>query len=104
MSESILLAALWGVAANILAMVPSRDNHWSRAYLLIACGIPILGFVTMQHGPVVGLIVLLGACPSCAGRLSTWVAGSGRDWTKAAGAWICFCSSVFLSLRVSWWR
>ncbi|MBY5972156.1 DUF2484 family protein [Pseudooceanicola marinus] len=60
MSESILLAALWGVAANILAMVPSRDNHWSRAYLLIACGIPILGFVTMQHGPVAGLIVLLG--------------------------------------------
>lgn len=59
MSESILLAALWAVAANILAMIPSRDNHWSRAYVLIAIGIPILGFVTMQHGPWAGLVILL---------------------------------------------
>lgn len=60
MSESIILAALWGIAANVAAMIPSGDDHWSRAYLLIACGIPILGFVTMQHGPWAGLVVLLG--------------------------------------------
>jgi len=58
MNLSIILAALWGLAANVLAMLPSRDNHWRRAYVLIAVGIPILGYVTYQNGPWVGLIVL----------------------------------------------
>ena len=58
MNTSIALAALWGIAANVLAMIPSRDNHWTRAYILIAVGIPILGYVTLQNGPWVGLLVL----------------------------------------------
>ncbi|WP_170340904.1 DUF2484 family protein [Ruegeria arenilitoris] len=58
MSWSIALAALWGVAANVLAMIPSKDNHWTRAYALIAVGIPILGYVTYENGPWVGLFVL----------------------------------------------
>lgn len=58
MNWSIALAGLWGVAANVLAMIPSKDNHWTRAYVLIAVGIPILGFVTYQNGPWVGLLVL----------------------------------------------
>ena len=60
MSLSLVLACLWAVLANILAMLPSRDNHWRRAYFLIAIGIPILGFVTFEHGPWVGFLVLLG--------------------------------------------
>jgi len=58
MNLSIALAAMWGVSANVLAMLPSKDNHWTRAYILIAVGIPILGFVTYQNGPWIGLIVL----------------------------------------------
>ena len=58
MSLSLILACLWAVAANLLAMIPSRDNHWRRAYLLIAAGVPILGFVTYQNGPWWGLAVL----------------------------------------------
>ncbi|MCA0928948.1 DUF2484 family protein [Ruegeria profundi] len=58
MNWSIALAALWGVAANILAMLPSKDNHWTRAYILVAVGIPILGYVTYKNGPWVGLLVL----------------------------------------------
>lgn len=58
MSWSIALAALWGVAANVLAMIPSKDNHWTRAYALIVVGIPILGYVTYENGPWVGLFVL----------------------------------------------
>ncbi|WP_377189986.1 DUF2484 family protein [Ruegeria meonggei] len=58
MNWSIALAALWGIAANVLAMIPSNDNHWTRAYTLIAVGIPILGYVTLQNGPWIGLIVL----------------------------------------------
>ncbi|SFN69921.1 Protein of unknown function [Roseovarius lutimaris] len=58
MTLSLLLACLWAFAANVLAMLPSRDNLWRRAYGLIAVGVPILGFVTWQNGPWVGLLVL----------------------------------------------
>ncbi|MEO1107652.1 MAG: DUF2484 family protein [Pseudomonadota bacterium] len=58
MSWSLALAALWGLAANLLAMIPSKDNHWTRAYVLIAVGIPILGYVTYENGPWIGLLVL----------------------------------------------
>jgi hypothetical protein len=60
MSLSLILAALWAVAANVLAMLPSNDNHWRRAYALIAVGIPLVGFVTWQNGPWIGMIVLIG--------------------------------------------
>lgn len=59
MNLSIVLAALWGLAANLLAMLPSRDNHWRRAYVLIAIGIPLLGYVTYENGPWWGLGVLV---------------------------------------------
>ncbi|MFD2738530.1 DUF2484 family protein [Sulfitobacter aestuarii] len=62
MSFSLTLVCLWAVIANILAMTPSADNHWRNAYVLIAVGIPLAGFVTMQHGPWVGLLVLAGGC------------------------------------------
>lgn len=60
MNLSIVLVALWAVCANVLAMLPSKDNHWRRAYVLIALGVPLLGYVTYQNGPWVGLLVLLG--------------------------------------------
>ncbi|MDE4095868.1 MULTISPECIES: DUF2484 family protein [Rhodobacterales] len=59
MSLSLILAALWALTANVLAMIPSRDNHWRRAYALIAVGIPILGYVTYENGPWWGLAVLV---------------------------------------------
>lgn len=58
MSGSLLLACLWAVTATLIALLPSRDRHWRAAYLLIATGIPILGWVTYQNGPWLGLIVL----------------------------------------------
>jgi hypothetical protein len=60
MSLSLILAAIWALAANVLAVLPSRDNHWRRAYVLIALGIPLLGYVTYENGPWWGLAVLLG--------------------------------------------
>lgn len=59
MSLSLILAALWALTANVLALLPSRDNHWRRAYALIASGIPLLGYVSYENGPWIGLIVLL---------------------------------------------
>lgn len=58
MTLSLILACLWVVAANLLAMIPSRDNHWRRAYLLIGLGIPLLGYVTWQNGPWIGLLAM----------------------------------------------
>ena len=58
MSPSLILACLWLIAANLIGMVPSRDHHWRAAYVLIAVGIPIVGYVTWQMGPVLGLLVL----------------------------------------------
>ncbi|WP_297769562.1 DUF2484 family protein [uncultured Roseovarius sp.] len=58
MTLSLVLACLWALVANILAMLPSRDNYWRRAYVLIAVGVPILGYVTWENGPWIGLFVL----------------------------------------------
>ena len=58
MSLSLILAAAWALIANVLAMLPSKDHHWHSAYVLIAIGIPIVGFVTWQHGPWIGMLVL----------------------------------------------
>ena len=60
MTLSLLLACIWIILANVLGMIPSRDNHWRRAYVLIALGIPLLGFVTYQNGPWWGMAFLIG--------------------------------------------
>ncbi|WP_135503543.1 DUF2484 family protein [Roseovarius aestuariivivens] len=59
MTLSLILACLWALAANLAAMIPSRDNHWTRAYVLVALGIPLLGYVTWENGPWIGLLVLV---------------------------------------------
>lgn len=53
------LACVWLIAANVLAVLPSRDNHWRRAYVLIAVGIPLLGMITYTNGPWIGLLFLV---------------------------------------------
>ena len=61
MTWSLIAACVWMLAASIIALIPSRDHHWRAAYGLIAVGIPILGWVTFETGPVVGLLVMAGA-------------------------------------------
>ena len=58
MKLSLVLLFLWALAANLAAMIPSRDHHWRRAYVLIGLGIPLLGYVTYENGPVIGLLAL----------------------------------------------
>lgn len=61
MSLSLILACVWALVANVLAMTPSKDLHWRNAYILVGIGIPLLGFVTWQNGPWIGLLVLVAA-------------------------------------------
>lgn len=54
MSVSLALACLWAVAANLLALRPFRGGD-VRALALVALGVPVLGLVAWQHGPLTGL-------------------------------------------------
>ena len=60
MSSPLLAAFLWLLIANVIAMFPSRDHHWRAAYVLIAIGIPLVGWVTLVEGPVWGILILAG--------------------------------------------
>ena len=55
---ALTAAMIWLTVVNVIGLLPSRDHHWRAAYGLIAAGIPIVGFVTWQQGPLVGLLVL----------------------------------------------
>ncbi len=58
MSLPLILVFVWMILANVMAMIPSRDNHWQRAYFLTAVGVPLIGWVTYVNGPVVGVLAL----------------------------------------------
>ena len=58
MSWSLVATCLWVLLTSAIGLMPTRDHHWRAAYVLIALGIPILGWVTYQNGPVLGLVVL----------------------------------------------
>ncbi|TNC73813.1 DUF2484 family protein [Rubellimicrobium roseum] len=60
MSTAFLLACLWFVTANIVAMLPTSDGHWRAAVVLIVTGVPLLGWLTVEHGPVLGMLALAG--------------------------------------------
>jgi len=53
-------ACLWLIAANMAAMLPSRDNHRKCASVLVVIGVPLLGWVTFALGPVVGVVLMAG--------------------------------------------
>ena len=57
MTPSLICFFGWALCANVAAMIPSKDNLWTRAYVLIAIGIPLLGWVTYQNGPLIGLLI-----------------------------------------------
>lgn len=81
MTLSLALACLWALVATVIALLPGRF-HWPAAYALIAVGIPILGFVTYQNGPVMGMLVLAGGVSVLrwpAIYLVRWLRGKGRE-------------------------
>jgi len=60
-SIPFILALVWLVVANLLGMMPSKDNHWRRAYFLIAVGVPIWVWLLLVNGPLVALVFLAAA-------------------------------------------
>lgn len=57
MTLSLILACLWVVVAAVIAVLPQR-THWPGAVVLILTGIPLVGYVTWENGPLLGLIAL----------------------------------------------
>ncbi|ABD55673.1 DUF2484 family protein [Jannaschia sp. CCS1] len=58
MPGSLILACLWALVACCAGMAPRRV-HIPAAWVLILTGIPLLGWVTYQAGPVWGVFLLL---------------------------------------------
>ena len=61
MTLPLALCLIWLIAANLIGMLPSRDKHWRAAYVMIAIGVPLLGWLTWVAGPVVGMVFLAAA-------------------------------------------
>jgi hypothetical protein len=61
--NALALAAglIWLIVANVAAMVPSKDHHWSIAYRLIAVGVPVLIWVGWTSGPFWALAFVIAA-------------------------------------------
>lgn len=58
---SLILACIWVVSAQVVALLPTRDLHWRAAYFLIAIGLPILVFVFIENGIWIALLALFAA-------------------------------------------
>jgi hypothetical protein len=54
----LLAACLWLIAANLAAMLPSRDDHRSCAAALVLVGVPLLGWATYALGPNAGVVLM----------------------------------------------
>lgn len=78
MSLSLILVCVWVLLACLGAMLPSRRHHWPLAYGLIAVGVPLLGYVTYQHGPWVGL-----ACLAAGASILRWPVIYLWRWVRA---------------------
>lgn len=78
MNLAVVAALLWLIAANVIAMFPSRDQHWTNAYILIAVGIPLAGWVTYVHGPIWGMLFV-----AAAGSVLRWPLVYLWRWVKA---------------------
>lgn len=63
----LVLALIWLIVANILGALPSKDNHWRRAYLLIALGLPLAIWLWIVQGWGATVLFLV-----CAASLLRW--------------------------------
>lgn len=59
MTYSLITACLWALCATVIAFAPRRF-HLRGAWALIISGVPLIGWVTLDHGPLLGLLCLAG--------------------------------------------
>ena len=59
MNGSLIALFIWLFAANVMALIPSKDNHWRRAYVLMALAVPLLGWLFYENPWWVGVLAIL---------------------------------------------
>lgn len=74
---SLLLACIWAVVANVIAFFPSKRSHWPAAYALIGAGLPILAWIWIQNGWLLGTLVLV-----CGVSILRWPVRSLLRWLR----------------------
>ncbi len=75
MTTSLILGFLWVILATAIALMPRRI-HWPGAVGLIATGIPLLGYITWENGPLVGGVALVAGASILRWplfRLASWL-------------------------------
>lgn len=77
MTLPLILALGWCLAANLIAMLPSRDHHWRAAYALMALGAPILIGLFLQNGWPVAMAFVLAA-----GSILRWPVWFVLRWVR----------------------
>lgn len=55
----VLAACLWVLVASVIALIPSRRNHWPQAYVLIATAVPLVAWIGYVHGILAGLVATM---------------------------------------------
>ncbi len=58
---ALIAALVWLILANVVGMLPSKAQHWSNAYRLIAVGLPILVWLGLTNGALYALVFLVAA-------------------------------------------
>ena len=61
MNLSLIALFVWLLVANVAALVPSNDNHWRRAYGLMALGLPLLMWLFWENPWWVGILAIAAA-------------------------------------------
>ncbi|WP_106743850.1 DUF2484 family protein [Yoonia maritima] len=77
MTASLWFGCLWIVLAFVLQSIPSSDNHWRRAYVLIALGIPLLIWIVVQNGAMVGTVFAIAQ-----GSVLRWPIYYSYKWVR----------------------
>lgn len=78
MSAPLVLALVWLIVVNVRGMFPSRDHHWRFAYVMMALGVPILGWIWLEQGIWYVLVVL-----ALAAWVMRWPVVYGWRWVRA---------------------
>ncbi|MBM3615964.1 MAG: DUF2484 family protein [Alphaproteobacteria bacterium] len=58
---ALIAALVWLILANVVGMLPSKDQHWSNAYKLIAVDLPILVWLGLTNGALHAPVFLVAA-------------------------------------------
>jgi len=75
---AFVVFALWLLAANLAGLLTCPIRHGRAALALAAVGIPILGWITWLHGPVLGVAALALGCAALRWPLTRVMAQPAR--------------------------